>query len=71
MNTYQQRMNALEKAGFTMYCNTSNDAGSPGSILTNTDIKSPYNGECVDLFEDNSFHQYCQFKDQSPIFSIK
>lgn len=67
---YNQRINAANKAGFEIYCNTSNEDNIPGTILTNTNPKSPYNGECIDLFENGTFIQYSQFKGQATTYKI-
>jgi len=64
------RINKALMAGFDEYTETKNAAGSWGVILTNTDTNSPYNGECIDLFEDGSFVQYCQFKGQTAAYTI-
>ena len=67
---YNQRLNAAINAGFEVYCDTRNDDNIPGTILTNTNPKSQYNGECIDLFENGTFDQYSQFKGQSPTYKI-
>ena len=67
---YNQRLNAAINAGFEIYCNTRNEDNIPGTILTNTNPKSQYNGECIDLFEDNTFTQHCQFKGQTPAYIV-
>lgn len=70
MTQYQQRIAAAEKAGFEFYVLTWNEDGVTGCILTNTNPKSPFNGECIDLFEDGTYEQYCQFKGQQPLYPL-
>ena len=70
MNQYQQRISAAEKAGFKIYLDTTNAYGSPGTILCNTETGNPYDGECVDIFEDGTFEQYTQFPGQKPVYKV-
>lgn len=69
-NEYSEFIARAEKAGFQIYCDTRNEDSVCGTILTNTLLSSPYNGECIDLFEDGTYFQYCQFKHQQPIFKL-
>lgn len=70
MNNYSRMIADAEKAGFEVYCDTSNE-NCRGTILTNTQLKSPYNGECIDIFEDGTFEQYCQLKGQTPTYKVQ
>ena len=66
MSNYQQRIMFAENAGFDVYL-----VLKDCTILTNTKVKSPYNGECIDIFEDGRIEQYCQFPGQTPTFTIQ
>jgi len=69
MPLYQQRITHAINAGFEIYTNTWNENGE-GAILINNQKDSIYEGECLDIFEDGSYRQYCQFKGQQPSFKI-
>lgn len=68
MTTYSALLNQAIKAGFTVYCNTYNDDGVCGSILTNIKPNSPFNGEVLDIFEDGTFTHSSQFGVNHPHF---
>lgn len=70
MTTYQQRIHNAQKAGFEVYVSIQKD-NAEGTILFNTDVSSPYNGECIDIYEDGSYEQYCQFKGQQPAYVVE
>jgi len=58
----QKAESQAEKAGFQFYTSTSNEDHGQGVIMINNKKESPFNGECLDLFEDGTIHHYSQFK---------
>lgn len=66
---YNNRINAALKAGFDIYVTSVTD-GCECTILTNTDITSPYNGECLDIWEEGQYEQYAQHKGQQCTYPI-
>lgn len=66
---YNNRINAAIKADFEIYLTHVAD-DFECTILTNTNPKSQYNGECLDLWENGQYEQYTQFKGQHPIYEV-
>lgn len=70
--SYQTRISQAQKAGFEIYSDTFKYADGVagericGSILTNTKKNSPYDGEVLDLFEDDTYEHYSQFNQNHP-----
>lgn len=61
ISNYTKRINAATKSGFEIYTTHYGNDGEC-TIMTNTDPKSPFNGECIDIWENGHYEQYSQFK---------
>lgn len=69
-NLYNTRIICAQRAGFNIYCDTISDDGVFGTTLTNTNPSSKYNGECIDIFENDTYEHYSQFKEQELKFKL-
>lgn len=70
MNNYSAMLTQARNAGFEDYSDTRNDENICGTILTNTNPKSLYNGEVLEIFENGTHAHYSQFKHARLLFSF-